>query len=87
MNLSILENNSPQIILFRDRIEYYKKRKLHNINGPAIKPINDSSSLMYVHPQYYIWGEQLNYDDWVVKSEQIKRKKKIQKIKRNNGRL
>lgn len=77
MDLSFLQNNSPQIILFRDRIHYKKKNKFHNVMGPAVKPLKNSN----VQPEYYIRGEKLSYKEWMSKSKAIKRKAKLNKIK------
>jgi len=76
-NYNWLKNETPQIILFRDRKHYVKKGVLHNVNGPAIEPINNSS----IPAKYYIKGQKYSYDKWVKESTVIKRRRKLKKVK------
>lgn len=75
-NYEWLINTTPQIILFRDRKHYIKKRVFHNVNGPAIEPLGDS-----VPAKYYIKGEEYEYNDWLKESTVIKRRRKLKKVK------
>lgn len=35
--------------------------KMHNWDGPAIEPINETSS---VKPEYYLYGSKLTLEEW-----------------------
>jgi hypothetical protein len=74
MDLEWLKNDSPQIIRFRDRKEYKKNGVFHNINGPAVKSLIDSTP-----DQFYIKGERLEYEEWQTKSLILQRKRKIKR--------
>lgn len=74
-NLDWLIQEKPQIIRFRDQIWYKKKGVFHNINGPAIKSLKDSSQ-----DQFYIYGELLEYNEWNKKATVFKRKIKMKKL-------
>lgn len=69
------------VIRFHDRKEYRENNKLHNLNGPAIE-------YMDTRPQttddkiYFIEGEHMNYNDWLVLSKRKKLNKKLKKIKK-----
>jgi hypothetical protein len=58
-------------ISFKDRIEYYKFNKLHNIIGPAIN-FDDSQKDLY-----YIDGVRMEKDEWTKESTLKLRKIKI----------
>jgi hypothetical protein len=76
-NIDWLKQEKPQIIRFRDRIIYKKKGVYHNINGPSIKSLKDSSQ-----DQFYIDGELLEYNEWNKKSTVLKRRRKIKKLEK-----
>ena len=75
-NFNWLINETPQIILFRDRKHYLKKGVLHNINGPAIEPLESSTPA-----KYYIKGEEYSYNEWLKESTVIRRRRKLKKVK------
>lgn len=72
-------------IVFRDRIEYRINGKLHNSKGPAI--INKFDPLTLITPpddginEYYISGNKINYDEWIIYNRESKLKKLKKKIK------
>lgn len=63
--------NLDNILSFRTEFTtyYFKNSKLHNLYDLAIK----STMIGY----WYIDGVEYNYDDWLIKTKQIKRKEKI----------
>jgi hypothetical protein len=74
--MEYLKQETPQIILFRDRKEYKKKGVYHNINGPAIESLNQSQPHIY-----YINGKRMEFDEWTRTSTVLRRKRKMKKNK------
>ena len=71
----LINNYDFQIIKFKDRTEYKKNNKYHNIFGPAIDYKNDDKN------EYYIKGKKLLKKDWVSISKTEILKLKLNKIK------
>lgn len=67
-------------INFRDRIEYRVNGLIHNSYGPAIinkfDPLHQNPLDEDNIEEYYIGGEKITYDEWLL----YNRKHKIQKI-------
>ena len=63
------------VFRFHDRKEYRKNNKLHRLDGPAIE-YNDTNSKVY-----FIDGEEVGYNEWLIISKRAKLNKKLKKIK------
>lgn len=68
-----LNNNTKQKIRFKDRFEYKQNNKYHRLTGPSIEYHNGKKGL------YYIYGEQMNYDEWKPKAKKLLRSKKLKR--------
>jgi len=72
-------------IVFRDRTEYRINGKFHNSKGPAVILKFDPLTLITPDEEsinnYYISGNKLNYDEWIIYNREDKLKKLKKKIK------
>ena len=71
----LINDYDKQFINFKDRSEYKKNGKLHNLLGPAIDYNIEEKD------EYYIDGEKLMKKDWSAKAETLLIKEKISRIK------